>query len=177
MERPIKPYDQVKAMLGDASPAWEKLVGRIRFSYALDEIWIEGNPNHKNHNNLYFKRGGKTLVTLSIREGYFIVCIVFGKAEREKFDDQRDLFSEAICKEYDAAHTYHDGKWLGFEVRDKTLVGGIIRLLPIKRKPNRHKMFPASLELCGRLDLGLSHEEISSRLIPLYPYGKAQGLD
>ena len=163
MDRAIKPYEQVKAMLGSASPAWEKLVGHIRFFYVMDELWKEGNPTHKNYNNLYIRRGGKSLIIFGIREGYFIACIVLGKDERAKFDEQRETFGEVVCKEYDEAETYHDGKWLGFEVRDESLVDDMIRLLHMKRKPNR-KILPESLKKCGCLDLGLSHEDITNLL-------------
>jgi len=164
MDRAIKPYGQVKAMLGNASSAWEKLVGHIRFHYIMDEVWDEGKPTHKHYNNLYFRRGGKTLITLCIREGYFIVSVVLGKDERAKFDEQRESFGKAVCREYDETKVYHDGKWLGFDVRDESLIDDIIRLLPIKRKPNR-KILPESLEKCGCLDLGLSHEDITNYLI------------
>jgi hypothetical protein len=163
MGRAIKPYEQVNAMLGSASSAWEKLVGHVRFFYVMDELWEEGNPTHKHYNNLRFRRGGKTLVTLCIREGYFIACIVLGKDEREKFDEQREKFGEAVHKVYDETHIYHDGKWLGFDVYDESLIDDIIRLLHMKRKPNR-KILPESLEKCGCLDLGLSHEDITSSI-------------
>jgi hypothetical protein len=164
MDRAVKPYEQVKSILGNASSAWEKLAGHVRFYYAMDEKWVEGNPTHKHYNNLYFQRGGKTLVTLCIREGYFIVSVVLGKEEREKFDAQRETFGEAVCKEYDESETYHDGKWLGFKVYDESLIDDIIRLLQIKRKPNR-KILPKTLDKCGCLDLGLSHGDITSRLV------------
>ena len=166
MNRATKPYSQVKVMLGKASLAWEKLAGHIRFYYIMDELWDEGNPNHKHYNNLRFRRGGKTLTTLCIREGYFIVSVVLGKEEREKFDEQRETFGEEVCKEYDDAETYHDGKWLGFEVRDEALIDDIIRLFHLKRKPNR-KILPESTEECGRLDFGLSHEDITKHLVTL----------
>ena len=164
MDRPIKPYKQVKAILGSASPAWEKLIGHIRYFYVMDEQWAEGKPTHKHYNNLFIRRSGKSFVILSIREGFFIVGVVLGKNERDKFDEQRETFGEVVCKEYDEAKTYHDGKWLGFEVRDESLIDDIVRLLHIKRKPNR-KVLPENLEKCGRLDLGLSHEDITNRLI------------
>ena len=166
MNSATKPYSQVEIMLGKASSAWEKLAGHIRFYYVMDELWDEGNPTHKHYNNLRFRRGGKTLTTLSVREGYFIACVVLGKEEREKFDEQRETFGEAVCKEYDDAETYHDGKWLGFKVRDESLIDDIIRLLHLKRKPNR-KILPKSSEECGCLDLGLSHEDITKHLVPL----------
>jgi len=161
MDRATKPYDQVKTMLKDASPAWESLVGHIRFYYIMDETWAEGKPTHKHYNNLFFRRGGKPLIALAIRDGYFIAGITLGKNEREKFDEQREIFSAEVCKQYDEAHTYHDGKWLAFEVYNETHIDDIIRLLPIKRKPNR-KVLPTSLDKCGCLDIGLSHEEITN---------------
>ena len=50
MSRQTKPYSEVKAILGTASSAWEKLVGHIRFYYEIDEIWAEGKPTHKHYN-------------------------------------------------------------------------------------------------------------------------------
>jgi hypothetical protein len=152
-------------MLGNASPAWQKLVGYVRYHFVMDEKWVGGKPTHKNYNNLFIRRSGKSFIMLSIREGYFIAGVVLGKAERDKFDEQRETFGETVCKEYDKAETYHDGKWLVFEVRDESLIEDIIRLLHIKRKPNR-KVLPESLEKCGCLDLGLSHEDITNRLVP-----------
>jgi len=160
MNRPTKPYEQVKAMLGDASPAWEKLVGNIRYHYEIDEIWAEGKPTHKHYNNLFFKRGGKALISLHLREGYFLACVVLGAKEREKFEQRRAQFSQAMCEEYDACDVLHDGLWLGFEIRDDALVDDILRLLPLKRRPNR-KVFPESIELCSKLDIGMTGEEIT----------------
>ena len=161
MNRPIKPYEQVKIMLGDTCSAWEKLLGHIRYHYTVDEKWAEGKPTHKHYNNLFIRRSGKSFVGLSIREGYFHVTVTLGKDEREKFDAQREEFGKAVCKQYDEAETLHDGKWLGFIIRDESLIDDIIRLLQIKGKPNR-KILPESLEKCGQLDIGMSREEITS---------------
>jgi len=155
-----KPYNEVEAKLGKVSSAWEKLTGYIRFYYEMDEEWNEGNPTHKHHSNLRFRRGGKTLITLCIRDGFFIAAIVLGKEERDNFEEQRKQFGTIACKEYDSAEVFHDGKWLGFEIHDESLIDDIIRFLRIKRKPNR-KTMPKNLEICGRLDIGLSHTEIT----------------
>ena len=163
MDRPTKPYEQVKTMLGNSSIAWEKLLEYIRFFYVMDELWEEGKPTHKHYNNLRFRRGGKTLITLSIRDGFFLVTIVLGKDERMAFDEKREKFGDSICKLYDDAHTYHDGKWLGFEMHDDLLVDDVVRLLHIKRKPNR-KVMPESTKKCGSLDIGLPHEDITNYL-------------
>lgn len=41
--------------------------------------------------------------------------IIFGKDERTKFEDIRGTLSNAVCRQYDEAKTYHDGKWVMFE--------------------------------------------------------------
>ena len=41
--------------------------------------------------------------------------VIFEKAERAKFEDRRNTFSNAVCRQYDEAKTYHDGKWIMLE--------------------------------------------------------------
>jgi hypothetical protein len=160
MNRPTKKYSEVKTILSGASVAFEKLIGYIRYYYEMDENWAEGKPTHKHFNNLFIKRSGKALMSMHLRDGFFLASITLGGKEREKFEEQRELFGEVVCNEYDAAETLHDGKWLGFEIRDDSLIDDIIRLLQIKRKPNR-KVLPNDIGKCGKLDIGFSHEEIT----------------
>ncbi|MEO5178700.1 DUF3788 family protein, partial [Bacteroides ovatus] len=53
------------------------------------------------------------------------------------FESMREMFSNAAQKIYDETTTFHDGKWLMFELKDTSLFNDIERLLSIKRKPNR----------------------------------------
>ena len=63
--------------------------------------------------------------------------IIFGKDERTKFEDIRGTLSAAVCRQYDEAKTYHDGKWVMFEPTNADEFDDYIKLLAIKRKPNR----------------------------------------
>ena len=63
--------------------------------------------------------------------------LIFGKAEREKFEADRQNFSQAVQRGYDEAQTYRDGKWVMFTLEDTSMFEELIRLLQIKRKPNR----------------------------------------
>ena len=164
MDRPTKPYSEVKAILGDASAAFEALIGNIRHQYEMDENWAEGKPTHKHYNNLFIKRSGKALLSLHLRDGFFLVSITLGGKEREKFEEQRATFGKVVCDVYDEAETLHDGKWLGLKVQDDSLIDDIVRLVQIKRKPNR-KVFPKDIEKCGRLDIGMSHEDITKLIM------------
>ena len=63
--------------------------------------------------------------------------IIFGKDERAKFEADRESYSKEVQTTYDEAQTYHDGKWVMFKPVDSSLFDDFIRLLNIKRKPNR----------------------------------------
>lgn len=63
--------------------------------------------------------------------------IIFGKDERIKFEDIRSTLSAAVCRQFDEAETYHDGKWVMFKPTNTAEFDDYIKLLAIKRKPNR----------------------------------------
>ena len=65
--------------------------------------------------------------------------IIFGKDERARFETSRSQYSDTVQSIYDAATTYHDGKWMMVEMDDSSLLDEVMRLLAIKRKPNRKK--------------------------------------
>ena len=121
----------------------------MRGKYAFDEV---GNGKDE----LKFRRAGKTVLTIYIREGRFDFLVVFGKAERAKFEARRDEFPQKIRDIYDAAKIFHDGKWIWFGVSDLETLEVVKELILIKKKPNR-KPFPTENALyskCGmRCDL------------------------
>lgn len=63
--------------------------------------------------------------------------IIFGKEERKKFEAARESFSKEIQEVYDNATTYHDGKWMMFDLNDSSFFDDFVKLLAIKRKPNK----------------------------------------
>ena len=63
--------------------------------------------------------------------------VIFGKDERQRFEADRDSYSVEIQRRYDEARTYHDGKWLMFAPKDTSMFVDFMRLLGIKRRPNR----------------------------------------
>ena len=63
--------------------------------------------------------------------------IILGKDERLKFEADRGNYSKEVQEIYDEAQTYHDGKWVMFEPVDTSMFDDFMKLLCIKRKPNR----------------------------------------
>ena len=84
-----------------------------------------------------YRRGGKTLCALYARENCIGFMIIFGKDERAKFEAERNDYSQQVQKIYDEPKTYRDGKWVMFEPTDTSMFQDFIKLLGIKRKPNK----------------------------------------
>ncbi len=121
----------------------------MRGKYLLDEV---GNGKDE----LKFRRGGKTVLTIYIHDDRFEFLVIFGKAEREKFELDHDTFPSEIRDIYDNSKTHHDGKWMWIPVADLDKLEAVKRLIMIKKKPNR-KSFPKETAIyskCGmRCDL------------------------
>lgn len=114
---------------------WTKLCAAIDEKYDMERFWGSGGKAWTYEYK--YRRGGKTLCSLYAREGCIGFMIIFGKNEREKFEAERDNYSPQIQSIYDEAHTYRDGKWMMFEPVDTSAFNDFIKLLSIKRKPNR----------------------------------------
>lgn len=114
---------------------WQQLCMTIDKKYEMDRIWNNGGK--KWTYEYKYRRGGKTLCCLYAKSNCIGFMIIFGKDERAKFEDIRDTLSDSICKQYDEAKTYRDGKWVMFEPTDTTEFDDYIKLLAIKRKPNK----------------------------------------
>lgn len=114
---------------------WTSLRQLIEQKYNMEQMWNHGGK--KWTYEYKYRRGGKTLCALYAKEQTIGFMIILGKDERTKFESMREMFSNAAQKIYDETTTFHDGKWLMFELKDTSLFNDIERLLSIKRKPNR----------------------------------------
>ena len=159
----------------------QEIMRFMRGKYIADEIG-DGDDT------LRFRRGGKTILTVYLRDNHYDFHVIFGKAEREKFEEKRDELSQKIKDIYDNSTTYHDGKWVLISVADLETVEIVKQLVIIKKKPNR-KPFPKThfrLGNCGhRCDLRVHYtgktsvsaevmEHALERIQALYGVDKAE---
>ena len=114
---------------------WTSLHQLIEQKYNMEQMWNHGGK--KWTYEYKYRRGGKTLCALYAKEQTIGFMVILGKDERTKFESMREMFSNAAQKIYDETTTFHDGKWLMFELKDTSLFNDIERLRSIKRKPNR----------------------------------------
>lgn len=132
----IPSKEEMISLIGKASfEAWKDLCALIEEKYDMERQWNSGGKAWKYEYK--YRRGGKTLCALYAREGDFGFMVIMGRAEREKFELERQNYSPEVRKVYDESTTYHDGKWMMFKIKDQSLFDDLIRLLMIKRRPNR----------------------------------------
>ena len=114
---------------------WQELCSAMDEKYEMERLWNTGGKNWTYEYK--YRRGGKTLCALYARENCVGFMIILGKDEQLKFDTDRNSYSKEVQKIYDETKTYHDGKWLMFEPTDTALFDDFVKLLGIKRKPNK----------------------------------------
>lgn len=128
--------EQMTALVGKSLyEIWNKLCALIDENYDMDCLWDKGGKAWTYEYK--YRRGGKTLCALYARENCVGFKIILGKDERLKFEKDRENYSKEVQGIYDETQTYYDGKWMMFEPIDTSLFDDFIRLLRIKRKPNR----------------------------------------
>ena len=119
----------------DLYDVWNSLCQRIEKSYEMELLWNRGGKAWTYEYK--YRKGGKTLCALYAKEKTLGFMVILGKDERLKFAKDRENYSKEVQKIYDETPTYHDGKWLMFTPVDISLFEDFLRLLTIKRKPNK----------------------------------------
>lgn len=114
---------------------WQKLCLAIEEKYEMERLWNTGGK--KWAYEYKYRIGGKTLCCLYANDHRIGFMMIFGKDERTKVEEIRSCLSDSVCKKYDEAETYHDGKWVMFEPTDTSEFADYMKFLAIKRKPNR----------------------------------------
>jgi hypothetical protein len=123
----------------------EETVRFMRGKYALDEV----PGKYYGIDCLKFRQGKKTILSVNLHEDHYDFQIIYGKAEREKFEARKDEFPESIVELYEKSHTYHDGKWMLIRVDNLETLEAVKKMILIKKRPNR-KPFPKENAFYGR---------------------------
>lgn len=117
---------------GERWALFERLNEMILEHYDMEQAWDKGGRDWAAC--LRYRRGGKTLCTVYFRKGEAAVLVIFGKKEREKFEETKKEFSDFVQEVYHSSKTYHDGKWMLFDMDTEGLLSDMEKLLAIKRK-------------------------------------------
>lgn len=128
--------EQLRYLLSESTLSiWDELTEAIDSLYDVDRLWNKGFSDWKIEYK--YRRGGKTLCTFYAKEDAAHLLIVYGKAEREKFEKIRASISKPLQDIYDHTDILRDGKWLWIPLDSDAIVEDILSMLQIKRRPNR----------------------------------------
>ena len=119
--------------LGSAARFWRELTNELAERYEIEPTLVPASGKHGPE--LKYRKGGRTLVSLSPREGGFIALVVLG-AEETKRAFELELGS-GVRRVLEDARQYHDGRWLFVPVKSKRDVRDVTSLLALKRRPSR----------------------------------------
>jgi len=129
--------DQLDSWMGSTAMSyWRSLQEFIQNTYpaVFSPDWLYGGRKHGW--SLRYKKG-KSFCTLIPEKGRCCVVMVFGAEERRRFESIRWKISARVQQEYDAAKTYHDGKWVLINVAKNRTSRDVEAMLMLKRKPKR----------------------------------------
>ncbi|SJZ43252.1 DUF3788 family protein [Anaerorhabdus furcosa] len=127
--------EELESIIGKKkTKLFKKLNSQIHRFYQLDELWCTGGKNWDYEYKI--KSKSKSFCSFLFKENVLGFMIIFGKDERVSVEEKRLQFSKEILEKYDNASTFHDGKWVLFEINSDNLNDQFLKLLEIKRKPN-----------------------------------------
>ena len=90
------------------------MVDVISSLYDMDQSWNNGGK--KWTYEYKFRKSGKTLCAFYFKEDMLGFMIIFGKDERIKVEKIKSELSSYVLETYDNAQTFHDGKWVMFNI-------------------------------------------------------------
>jgi hypothetical protein len=129
-ELPPSPPDLLNA-LGAKRALWEQLTQFIWDNYQMRGDLSYGGKNYGW--NLWYRKSGKSLLTLYPNQGYFVAQIVLG---REQVEQALALkLGKNVQTLLVETPQLHDGRWLFIKVKTGRDVKDIQQLLQIKKRP------------------------------------------
>jgi len=89
--------EEMTALVGQSLyDVWNKLCAFIDKKYEMEHLWNKGGKAWAYEYK--YRQGGKTLCALYARENCIGFMIIFGKDEREKFEAERNNYSQQVQK-------------------------------------------------------------------------------
>lgn len=118
----------------EAFEHWRRLQRWIDENYrgVFAPEWLNGG--RKRGWSLRYKKT-RAFCTFVPEYGRFSVVVVFGGAEREKFEERRYTWRDQLVHLYDQAKTYPDGRFLTLPVSTADDLEEVMELLTMKRPP------------------------------------------
>ena len=127
---------EIETVLGSSHRLWRTLIDFIAENY---QIPPEINFGGKNYGwNLWYRKSGKSLVSLYPQKESFVAQIVLGRDQTEEALSMK--FCKSVGKLVQETPRLHDGKWLFIPVKSETELKDVEKLLLLKKRPVKRKV-------------------------------------
>jgi hypothetical protein len=130
-ENPPSPQALAEA-LGSRLPLWEQMTRFLADNYQLAGEWSYGGKNYGW--NLWYRKGGKSLIALFPQQGYWVAQVILGRNEVAQALTLK--LGKNVGTTLAETPQLHDGRWLFIRVKTAKDVKDIALLLQIKRRPH-----------------------------------------
>ncbi len=121
---------QIYKIVGKKEALLKELIEFIEKNY---EPQIKQTFSKKNGWTVFFRKGGKSLLYINLKDGGFIVTIVIGISLNSEVKNAK--LSTDAQEKFEKAKQFYDGKWLFFDIQNKRQIEDIKTLLRIKKNP------------------------------------------
>jgi hypothetical protein len=104
---------EIRRALGKRHGLFQALIDFMKRGYQLEGEWNYGGKNYGW--NLWFRRGGKTLLNLFPQDGFPVAQVVLG---RDQVVKARSLkLGKHVADVFSKAAQFHDGRWMYASVK------------------------------------------------------------
>ena len=118
-------------VLGIVSPLWMRITNFIDQNYNMVGDLIYGGEKYGW--NVWYRKSGKTLLSLYPKQNEFIAQVVLSKDQVEEALSLTN--GEYVRRVLVDTPSLHDGRWLFIKVRNEIDVSNVEQLLLVKRRP------------------------------------------
>ncbi|HUH96959.1 MAG TPA: DUF3788 family protein [Anaerolineales bacterium] len=126
---------EIEAALAGKLCFWKDIVQFIENNYELTGELAYGGKNYGW--NLWYRKGGKSLVCLYPGQGSFTAQVVLGRDQSEQALHLK--FCRSVDRLLQETPQLHDGKWLFIPVKSPAEAKAVEKLLLLKKHPIRRK--------------------------------------
>lgn len=122
---------EVYQVLGIAQPLWVLIVDYIASNYSMIGDMTYGGKNYGW--NLWYRKSGKSLLSLYPQENAFVAQVVLGREQVEKALTL--TLGENVGRVLQKTPSVHDGRWLFIKIESEIDVLDVEQLLLVKKRP------------------------------------------
>ncbi|WP_069998184.1 DUF3788 domain-containing protein [Cellulosilyticum sp. I15G10I2] len=130
-------YGDIKKFIGEDEPLWSELLTYIDSTYQIQPKMSYSKCSAQPGWNVKYQKSSKSLCTLYPMDGYFIALVVVGTKEENAVEMALGAFTPYVQNLYRKTSFSCGGRWLMIEVKDKSVLDDIKRLIAIRVKLKR----------------------------------------